>query len=80
MSLKIGVSCLFALALYPAGKLPLHQTAWYTKTQASFSDALTVVRRALWGNFSFKTRAELPYLCLVPRFELERLKSHAACY
>ena len=68
-----SLSCLFGLALYPAGKLPLHQTAWYAKTQASFSDVLAVVRRALWGNFNFKTSAASPELCLVPRAELERL-------
>jgi hypothetical protein len=67
------------LALYPDGKLPLYQTAWYRKTQASFSDVLAVVRRALWGNFSFKTSAESPDLCLAPRSELERL-IYAVCY
>lgn len=72
-------TCLLAHALHPVGSLPLYQTAWYHKTEASFSDVLAVVRKALWGNFSFKTSAERPDLCLVPRAELDRL-IYAACY
>lgn len=40
---------LFAHRLHPA-QLPLRQTAWYTKTEATFADALAAVRRALWLN------------------------------
>ena len=74
-----SLSCLFALALYPDGNLVMQQTAWYHQTQASFSEVLAVVRRALWGNFSFKPSVETVELCLVARAELERL-IYAACY
>jgi hypothetical protein len=71
--------CLFANALYPAGKLPLYETAWYSKKEATFSDALGAVRRALWGNFSFETSPSQPDVCLVPRQVLDKL-AFAACY
>ena len=46
---------LFGQALYPDGQLPLKQAAWYHKQAATFGDVLAVVRRHLWGNFSFPT-------------------------
>jgi DDE superfamily endonuclease len=36
------------LRLCPSGQLPVEATAWYPKTEATFSDCLTVVRRHLW--------------------------------
>ena len=44
---------LFAHALAPQGQLDVRSAAWYRKPQASFSDALALVRRHLWGNFLF---------------------------
>ena len=32
-------------------QLPMRQTAWYTKSRPTFSDALAVVRRSLWCHF-----------------------------
>ena len=65
-------------ALHPDGKIPVQQAAWYRKTQATFSDVLTSVRRHLWGGLTFQTLASHPDLCLVPRTELTRLLQ-AAC-
>jgi hypothetical protein len=70
---------LCAAALYPRGDVPVQQTAWYHKRQATFSDVLMAVRSALWGNFRFQTSAENPDLLLIPRAELERL-AFAVCY
>jgi len=70
---------LLAQALYPEGQLPLLQSAWYCKTEASFSDLLALVRRALWGNFIFQTSPLDPDLLLIPRTDLERL-AYAVCY
>jgi len=39
---------LLALRFYPSGQLPVETTAWYHKSQASFSDCLTLVRQHLW--------------------------------
>jgi hypothetical protein len=70
---------LFAGALYPRGDVPVQQTAWYHKQQATFSDVLTAVRRALWGDFHFQTSRENPDMLLIARAELERL-AFAVCY
>ena|SRR3989441_4348490 len=66
-------------ALHPDGTVPVQQTAWYPKTQATFSDVLATVRRHLWGGLTFQTLASHPDLCVVPRTELIRLLQ-AACY
>ena len=49
---------LFAQALHPTGKVPVAQAAWYAKEQATFSDVLMEVRRALWHNFDYATCAD----------------------
>ena len=70
---------LFGQALHPTGVVPVQQTAWYHKQQATFRDVLMMVRAALWGNFSFQTSAENPDMRLIPQSELERL-AFAVCY
>ncbi len=70
---------LLGQALYPHGQLPLPQSAWYHKTEASFSDVLALVRRALWGNFNYQTSAANPDMVLIPRSDLDRL-AYAVCY
>ncbi len=35
-------------------KLPIRQTAWYHKTQPTFSDALALVRRQIWQQEYFQ--------------------------
>jgi hypothetical protein len=39
---------LFASKLHPDGKIPLLPTAWYQKTEATFSDCLTLTQKHLW--------------------------------
>src|SRR2546425_8782087 len=70
---------LLAHALHPDGQVPVHQAAWYPKTQATFSDVLATVRRHLWGGLTFQTSASHPDVCLVSRSDLARLLQ-AACY
>ncbi len=70
---------LFGAALHPDGKVPVQNTAWYHKTEATFSDVLAQVRRHLWGNFTFSTSPTDPDMCLVPRSHVERL-AYAVCY
>jgi hypothetical protein len=41
--------CLMAHRLLDVIKLPLQATAWYLKQDATFSDALAFVRRAIWA-------------------------------
>ena len=70
---------LLGQALHPDGKIPIQQTAWYPKTQATFSDVLATVRRHLWSGLTFQTSAADPDLCLLSRTDLTRLVQ-AACY
>jgi hypothetical protein len=70
---------LLAHALYPHGQLPVHATAWYAKSQATFADALAAVRRHLWGADSYSTSAHAPDLVEIPKAELDRLL-YAVCY
>lgn len=69
---------LFAQALHPDGKLPVAQAAWYPKEQATFSDVLMEVRRALWHNFDYPTCADDPHMQIIPKVELARL-AYAVC-
>ena len=39
---------LLALRLRPTGQIPVETAAWYHKSEATFSDCLTLVRRHLW--------------------------------
>ena len=69
---------LFAPVLHPDGTIPVAQAAWYAKQQATFSDVLLLVRRALWGNFAYETCADDPHMQKVPQAELARL-AYAVC-
>jgi len=76
-----SLTCLFAHALQPAGKVAFYQTAWYTKTEATFREVLATVRRARtwWGYFNFGTSTGEADVFLIPRALLDRL-ALAACY
>ena len=69
---------LFGHALHPDGIIPIAQSAWYHKQTATFRDVFTVVRRHLWGNFTFPTSPTNPDVVLLPRSTLSRL-AYAAC-
>ncbi len=70
---------LLAHALHPDGKVPIQQTAWYEKEEATFSDVLATVRRHLWGNFNYLTSPNDPHVRLIPEADLIRL-AQAVCY
>jgi hypothetical protein len=74
-----SLACLFANALHPDGKVPLYQTGWYHKSEASFRDVLAAVRRSMWGYFNYETSPLRADVCLIPRSVLDRL-AFAACY
>ena len=68
-----SVVTLLAHALHPDGKVPILRAAWYPKSQATFTDALAVVRRHIWGDLSSSTSTHAPDLVGIPRSELSRL-------
>ncbi len=74
-----SVVALLAHALHPDGKIPIHTTAWYPKSQATFADVLAAVRRHCWGNFHDSTSAYNPDVLEIPRAALDRL-AYAVCY
>jgi hypothetical protein len=45
--------CLMASRLAGNGALPARQAAWYPKADATFSDVLAFVRRAIWARKYF---------------------------
>ena len=70
---------LLAHALHPDGKVPIRQTAWYEKKEATFSDVLATVRGHLWGNFNYLTAPHDPDVRLIPAADLIRL-AQTVCY
>jgi hypothetical protein len=49
---------LLAHRLTEGQALPVRSAAWYTKSEATFADALAVVRRHLWSTVKFPNSAE----------------------
>jgi hypothetical protein len=58
---------------------PVRMTAWYPKPQATFSDAIALVRRSLWRADHFPISSAQPDVVKIPRSLLERL-TDALCY
>ena len=48
-----SLACLIARRLLEKGTLPVRQAAWYVKQEATFSDVLAFVRRAIWAKKYF---------------------------
>jgi hypothetical protein len=60
-------------------QLPMRQTAWYTKSRPTFSDALAVVRRSLWSQFDLPLSYDQADTKKVSPRLLERF-TEALCY
>lgn len=58
---------------------PVRTTAWYPKPQATFSDAIALVRRALWRAEHFSISGAPLEMVKIPRSLLERF-TDALCY
>jgi hypothetical protein len=66
---------LLANRLQPDGKIPVLTTAWYKKTEATFSDCLALVRRHLWDSwFQVKSAQKADFVSL-PTADWEHLLS-----
>lgn len=79
--------CLFGLfslvvvmakILHPA-TLPIRQTSWYGKEEATFSDALAAVRGDLWRGANYSTSAREADCITIPQTVLHSLVE-VACY
>jgi hypothetical protein len=70
---------LMAKALHPAGDVPVRTSAWYSKSEATFSDVLATVRNHLWSRSSLEKSATDADVIKIPRCEYNRLLQ-AVCY
>lgn len=69
---------LMAKTLYPHS-LPVRQNAWYSKEEATFSDALAAVRAHLWGGMHYTISSQHPQTCLIPVALWDRVQQ-VLCY
>jgi hypothetical protein len=69
---------LMAKVLHPE-TLPVRQTSWYLKDEATFIDALAAVRSDLWRSVNYRTSAQEADMILIPHAALSSLLE-AACY
>jgi len=69
---------IMARTLFPT-ELPVRQTSWYFKEDATFSDALAAVRRHLWSRLNYESSSQNPDLFLIPQAALFSLVE-SACY
>lgn len=69
---------LLAKTLHPE-TLPIRQTSWYLKQEATFSDALAAVRKDLWHGANYSTSAQETNSILIPQASLDFLLE-TACY
>jgi DDE superfamily endonuclease len=78
----LGLHSLVALwadDLHRAGRMLPRAAAWYAKREATFSDALAAVRRAIWADAALRASAPDGEAEKVPRVVLDRL-TDLACY
>ena len=75
----VSLVCLIAYRWVTARSLlPLRLTAWYRKSEATFSDVLAMVRRALWAEKYFPHSAVDAESILFPRNDWEILLDQLA--
>ena len=67
-----------AKTLHPV-TLPIRQTSWYLKEEATFGDALAAVRSDLWRGANYSTSAQEADCILIPQAALHSLVE-VACY
>lgn len=62
-----------------SASLPIRSTAWYTKSEATFVDALALVRRYLWQHVQFPNSLQNTRLVTLPASVLDDLMD-TLCY
>ena len=74
-----SVVTLMAESLQKEGKQWQRTAAWYTKKQATFSDAIALVRGCLWNNCHFLMSSSEVEVIKIPHALYERL-TDTLCY
>jgi hypothetical protein len=67
-----SIVTLTAHLLIEKGASGVRRTAWYAKTQPTFSDAIALVRRHLWDHIRFSTSQQETDIVKIPRELFER--------
>jgi DDE superfamily endonuclease len=70
---------LLAGDLHRRGKLPLRSSAWYRKTQLTFSDTIAAVRQQLWNTPPFARSPKKRDQIKIPRLFFQHL-TEVLCY
>ena len=70
--------CLMAHRLLATDALPLQSTAWYAKSEATFSDVLAWVRRACWAYRYFDASHCEAEFAILPRDQWDALLDQLA--
>jgi hypothetical protein len=70
---------LLADDLHRRGKLSLRSSAWYHKTQPTFSDTIAAVRQQLWSSPPFTQSPKKRDQIIIPRLFFQHL-TEALCY
>ncbi len=88
LAIERSTPCLFGLytlvavmarALHPTGDVEMRTSAWYSKSEATFSDVLAAVRHHLWDTISFEKSASAADYVKISRGDYNRL-IQAVCY
>jgi hypothetical protein len=74
-----SIVMLAAACLIGDQPVPVRTTAWYPKQQATFSDTIALVRRALWRADHFSISDAQTEVVKIPRALFERL-TETLCY
>ncbi len=74
-----SIVTLLAYHLTRDTSFPIRSSAWYDKKEATFSDALALVRRVIWTNIKFNHSPQDPDPVLIPPPILQGLVD-AMCY
>jgi DDE superfamily endonuclease len=70
---------LLAQDLHQRGKLRVRQSAWYSKSQLTFSDTIAAIRRQLWSSPPLARSLKKQDLIKIPRLLFQHL-TEALCY
>jgi hypothetical protein len=70
---------LLASDLHQRGKLSLRSSAWYRKTQLTFSDTIAAVRQQLWSSLPFARSSKKRDPRKIPRLLFQHL-TEVLCY
>ena len=74
-----SIITLLAYQLTRGKSLPVRSSAWYNKQEATFSDALALVRRIIWSNIKYSYSPQDPDPVLIPPAILQGLVD-TMCY